>query len=199
MALGVGQGQALTPLFPLQFVLKNYGENPENYNEELRKLELLRQVSRALTRMARSPGETCQSRTRGAGLSPALRSRRCLPAPTTSLDQELCRSAAATAAFPHQGLTDEAFGNRAASWAPQTIQASQGVCRGWALGLCCIRFPEFGGFCVEYNFPIGRKESLCLVGLVPEVFAGNNKSALCSQLWSPNTCVSHWGHQSGGH
>nr|XP_009682507.1 PREDICTED: tyrosine-protein phosphatase non-receptor type 23 [Struthio camelus australis] len=28
---------------PLQFVLKNYGENPENYNEELRKLEVLRQ------------------------------------------------------------------------------------------------------------------------------------------------------------
>uniref|UniRef100_A0A8C5UB15 Uncharacterized protein n=1 Tax=Malurus cyaneus samueli TaxID=2593467 RepID=A0A8C5UB15_9PASS len=27
-----------------KFVLKNYGENPENYNEELRKLELLRQV-----------------------------------------------------------------------------------------------------------------------------------------------------------
>lgn len=31
--------------FLLQFVLKNYGENPENYNEELKKLELLRQVS----------------------------------------------------------------------------------------------------------------------------------------------------------
>ena len=28
---------------PFQFVLKNYGENPENYNEELRKLEVLRQ------------------------------------------------------------------------------------------------------------------------------------------------------------
>uniref|UniRef100_A0A493SV52 Uncharacterized protein n=1 Tax=Anas platyrhynchos platyrhynchos TaxID=8840 RepID=A0A493SV52_ANAPP len=30
---------------PSKFVLKNYGENPENYNEELRKLEVLRQVS----------------------------------------------------------------------------------------------------------------------------------------------------------
>uniref|UniRef100_A0A4X1T4R1 Uncharacterized protein n=1 Tax=Sus scrofa TaxID=9823 RepID=A0A4X1T4R1_PIG len=27
-----------------KFVLKNYGENPEAYNEELKKLELLRQV-----------------------------------------------------------------------------------------------------------------------------------------------------------
>lgn len=33
---------------PFQFVLKNYGENPENYNEELRKLEVLRQVRAAL-------------------------------------------------------------------------------------------------------------------------------------------------------
>lgn len=32
------------PLLSLQFVLKNYGENPEAYNEELKKLELLRQV-----------------------------------------------------------------------------------------------------------------------------------------------------------
>lgn len=47
VSLGVRQGQALTPLSSLQFVLKNYGENPENYNEELRKLELLRQVSQA--------------------------------------------------------------------------------------------------------------------------------------------------------
>uniref|UniRef100_A0A672TLI5 Uncharacterized protein n=1 Tax=Strigops habroptila TaxID=2489341 RepID=A0A672TLI5_STRHB len=31
-----------------KFVLKNYGENPENYNEELRKLELLRQIWGAL-------------------------------------------------------------------------------------------------------------------------------------------------------
>lgn len=43
MGVGTGPGSH-TPLFPLQFVLKNYGENPENYNEELRKLELLRQV-----------------------------------------------------------------------------------------------------------------------------------------------------------
>ena len=80
-----GQGQALTLLFSLQFVLKNYGENPENYNEELRKLELLRQVSQAPSRIARSPGETCQSQTGGAGSLPALCLRTCLPAPTASL------------------------------------------------------------------------------------------------------------------
>uniref|UniRef100_A0A8C0AZK5 Uncharacterized protein n=1 Tax=Buteo japonicus TaxID=224669 RepID=A0A8C0AZK5_9AVES len=57
---------SLTPFFSLQFVLKNYGENPENYNEELRKLELLRQVSWLLrqvswapSRITHSPGETC--------------------------------------------------------------------------------------------------------------------------------------------
>lgn len=54
-------GQALTSLLSFQFVLKNYGENPENYNEELRKLELLRQVSWAPSQTARGPGETCQS------------------------------------------------------------------------------------------------------------------------------------------
>ncbi|GAA6217213.1 tyrosine-protein phosphatase non-receptor type 23-like [Lates japonicus] len=27
-----------------QFILKNYGENPDNYNEQLKKLETLRQV-----------------------------------------------------------------------------------------------------------------------------------------------------------
>lgn len=44
---GEGAGR-LCPWFTfpsfLQFVLKNYGENPEAYNEELKKLELLRQV-----------------------------------------------------------------------------------------------------------------------------------------------------------
>uniref|UniRef100_A0A8D0FQK0 Uncharacterized protein n=2 Tax=Telluraves TaxID=3073808 RepID=A0A8D0FQK0_STROC len=44
-----------------KFVLKNYGENPENYNEELRKLELLRQVSWAPSRIAHGLGETCPS------------------------------------------------------------------------------------------------------------------------------------------
>lgn len=29
----------------LQFISKNYGENPDNYNEQLKKLETLRQVS----------------------------------------------------------------------------------------------------------------------------------------------------------
>ncbi|KAM6087150.1 LOW QUALITY PROTEIN: tyrosine-protein phosphatase non-receptor type 23 [Chlamydotis macqueenii] len=33
-----------------KFVLKNYGENPENYNEELRKLELLRQSAVSVPR-----------------------------------------------------------------------------------------------------------------------------------------------------
>lgn len=193
----LGQGQALTLLFSLQFVLKNYGENPENYNEELRKLELLRQVSQAPSRIACSPGETCQSQTGGAGSSPAPCSRTRLPAPTASLDWELCRSAAAAAPLPHQWPVDEAFGSRAASWAPQMIPASQGACRGWALGLCCIRFPQFGEFCLEYKLPVGWKESLCPVGLVPEVFSGN-KSAPRSQLQSPNTCVSHWGHQFWG-
>lgn len=28
----------------VQFILKNYGENPDNYNEQLKKLETLRQV-----------------------------------------------------------------------------------------------------------------------------------------------------------
>lgn len=33
-------------LFPFsQFILKNYGEDPDNYNEQLKKLEQLRQVS----------------------------------------------------------------------------------------------------------------------------------------------------------
>lgn len=42
----LSDGAGLSPvLSPFQFVLKNYGENPENYNEELRKLEVLRQVS----------------------------------------------------------------------------------------------------------------------------------------------------------
>lgn len=31
-------------LFGPQFILKNYGENPDNYNEQLKKLETLRQV-----------------------------------------------------------------------------------------------------------------------------------------------------------
>uniref|UniRef100_A0A8C0H1W2 Tyrosine-protein phosphatase non-receptor type 23 n=1 Tax=Chelonoidis abingdonii TaxID=106734 RepID=A0A8C0H1W2_CHEAB len=35
--------RALICFFSLQFVLKNYGENPESYNEELKKLEVLRQ------------------------------------------------------------------------------------------------------------------------------------------------------------
>uniref|UniRef100_A0A452J2S7 Uncharacterized protein n=1 Tax=Gopherus agassizii TaxID=38772 RepID=A0A452J2S7_9SAUR len=38
------QTRALICFFSLQFVLKNYGENPENYNEELKKLEVLRQL-----------------------------------------------------------------------------------------------------------------------------------------------------------
>uniref|UniRef100_A0A7M4E0U4 Uncharacterized protein n=1 Tax=Crocodylus porosus TaxID=8502 RepID=A0A7M4E0U4_CROPO len=37
--------QAAATFHPGVFVLKNYGENPESYNEELKKLELLRQVS----------------------------------------------------------------------------------------------------------------------------------------------------------
>lgn len=39
-------GDMLTRLFCLlKFILKNYGENPDNYNEQLKKLETLRQVS----------------------------------------------------------------------------------------------------------------------------------------------------------
>jgi hypothetical protein len=38
--------QSLSPT--PQFILKNYGENPDNYNEQLKKLETLRQVGNAL-------------------------------------------------------------------------------------------------------------------------------------------------------
>uniref|UniRef100_A0A803SM49 Uncharacterized protein n=1 Tax=Anolis carolinensis TaxID=28377 RepID=A0A803SM49_ANOCA len=37
-------GDHILSFSSFQFVLKNYGENPENYNEELKKLEQLRQV-----------------------------------------------------------------------------------------------------------------------------------------------------------
>ncbi|XP_017593159.1 PREDICTED: tyrosine-protein phosphatase non-receptor type 23, partial [Corvus brachyrhynchos] len=45
---GGAPGLSRSPLF--QFVLKNYGENPENYNEELLKLELLRQSAVSVPR-----------------------------------------------------------------------------------------------------------------------------------------------------
>lgn len=36
--------RAVISSFVPQFILKNYGENPDNYNEQLKKLETLRQV-----------------------------------------------------------------------------------------------------------------------------------------------------------
>uniref|UniRef100_A0A8C6YIH1 Uncharacterized protein n=1 Tax=Naja naja TaxID=35670 RepID=A0A8C6YIH1_NAJNA len=51
------EGLKLSPPFhPFPFVLKNYGENPEDYNEELKKLEQLRQVRfpYGIPRLARS-------------------------------------------------------------------------------------------------------------------------------------------------
>lgn len=109
--MGVGQGQFLTPLFPLQFVLKNYGENPENYNEELRKLELLRQVSQTLSRIAGSPSETCQSQT-GTSWFIACFVREGVCASSHHLPG---LGAAAAAPLPHQWPTDEAFSSQASS------------------------------------------------------------------------------------
>lgn len=97
-----------SPLFPLQFVLKNYGENPENYNEELRKLELLRQVSWAPAWLTPSLTKTSQNLT-GAGSSPTPCLRTCLLAHTTSLHQELCWTTAVAAPLPHQWPMGEAF------------------------------------------------------------------------------------------
>ncbi|KAL2307074.1 hypothetical protein Nmel_000015 [Mimus melanotis] len=47
---GAGRAPGPSPSPLPQFVLKNYGENPESYNEELRKLELLRQSAVSVPR-----------------------------------------------------------------------------------------------------------------------------------------------------
>jgi len=145
VALGVARGPALILLFPFQFVLKNYGENPENYNEELRKLELLRQVSRAPSRIARSPGETRRGRSGGAGSPPTPCSRTRLPAPTASLDRDLCRDAATAAPLPRRWPADEAFDSHAASRAPQTIQGFPRS--GQGLDLRALLPPIWGVLC----------------------------------------------------
>lgn len=41
-----------------QFILKNYGENPDNYNEQLKKLETLRQVVHNTTTHSHNQGLT---------------------------------------------------------------------------------------------------------------------------------------------
>lgn len=111
----------------LQFVLKNYGENPENYNEELRKLEQLRQVSQAP-----APLEPARARPELVPHLPHALGCVCqFPlAPCISGCAMGCSSSSPVEeAFCVLGSPDD--------------PASQGVHRGWMLGLSSIRFPQF--------------------------------------------------------